>query len=296
MKNRPHFKKLNRFFMIQVAHTLWAFAAFTSSPAAAKTVDFRGQEITVEEGMVLVDVMVNGHGPFRMIVDTGAVSCVLKPESAKKVELVYDHRVALATLNGNAVVPGASNNVVQVGERSETKVDILITEIPQFSALRSKPDGVLGQAFLSRMPFLIDYRRKRILLGEEAAQDAERLPIAMTAAGTRERLIVPVVLEPGGKIWRLTLDSGASALIIECLDNCPKSAVTASSEQLKTYSGEQSISRSTFKRATIGRVAMPAIDGVIVNVVPPDDRDEGVLPTRLFSVVYVDNLNLRLAR
>jgi hypothetical protein len=262
--------------------------------ANARTIDPRGQGITIEDGMVLIDVIINGNGPFRMVVDTGAASCVLKPEAAKKAGLTYDHRTVLATLKGESVVLAASDNIVQIGERSESHVEVIVTEIPQFRALHSRADGVLGQSYLARTPFLIDYAHKRMLIGPDATRESDRLPVAIVAGGKAGRLVVPVVLEPGGRTWRLTLDSGASNTVMECRENCPRT-IPAASEHLLTYGGEQPASRGTFRRATLQGAAMPPIEAVIVNVTSPDGQDEGVLPTRLFSAVYVNNRTVKLA-
>jgi len=296
MNLTTHSRKSTNFFANLISSALLALM-IGSYPGVAncKTIDPKGQGITIEDGMVLIDVMVNGNGPFRMVVDTGAASCVLKPEAAKNAGLTYDHRTVLATLKGESVVLAASDNIIQVGERSEPHVDVIVTEIPQFRAIHSRADGVLGQSYLARMPFLIDYGQRRMLVGPEATRESERLPVAIVAGGKTGRLVVPVVLEPGGRAWRLTLDSGASNTVVECSENCPRTIRAAAPERLLTYGGEQSVSKGTFKRATLQGAAMPRIEAVIVNVTSPDGQDEGVLPTRLFSAVYVDNRTVKLA-
>ena len=263
--------------------------------AAASTGDSRGQVITVENGIVLVDVTVNQRGPFRMIVDTGAASCILRPAAARYAGLAFDHRTILAALGGETVVPAASNNVIQVGSRSESNVAVLTTELPQLRALHSKADGVLGQSFLSRTPYLIDYREKRLWFGAAATKRAKHLPVAVAAAGTSGRIVLPVVLEPGGRTWRLTLDSGASDIIVECREHCPNTRSKPSSERLITYAGEQTVLTSTFRGVRVGGVALPPMNALIVSLPSPDDQDEGVLPTRLFSAVYVDSQFVKLA-
>ena len=276
------------------ARALLVYAiACCSYVAPAHTGDSRGQAITVEDGIVLVDAMVNGRGPFRMVVDTGGAACILSPAAARKAGVVYDHRTILATLGGERPVPATSNSVIQVDGQREPGVELAVAEIPQFRALRSRSDGVLGQSFLSRTPYLIDYRKRRIWFGDAATQESNRLPLAMATGGMGGRIVVPVVLEPGGRTWRLTLDSGARHMVVECRAGCPDGRRT--SERLITYAGEHPISRSTFTRVRVGGIAMPTMDALIVNAAPPDNQDEGVLPTRWFSAVYVDSLTLKLA-
>jgi predicted aspartyl protease len=266
----------------------------TPCPGAANA-GSPGQVINVENGIVFVDVTVNGRGPFRMLVDTGADSCLLAPAAARKAGLVYDHRTVLATLGGESIKEAASKNLVEVGGRKESNVDIIATEVPHFQTLNSRADGVLGRSFLSRAPYLIDYRRKRIWLGEEATQQAERLPITVTPVHARGRTVLPVVLESGGATWRLTLDSGASHMVVECQQKCPHAGQARSDQRLITHVGEQPVSLRTLKHVQVGGMVMPEIVAIFANAAPPDDQDEGVLPTQWFSAVYVDNLTVRLA-
>jgi predicted aspartyl protease len=280
--------------MLNAGTFLTFMVGYTPCPAAAKT-GSHGVAIDEVNGIVFVNATVNGHGPFRMLVDTGADSCVLTLAAARKAELVYDHRTILATLGGESIKDAASKNLVQVGGRKESNVDIIAAEVPHFRALRTRADGVLGRSFLSRAPYLIDYRRKRIWLGEEATQQAERLPIAVTPVYAQGRTVLPVVLESGGATWRLTLDSGASHMVVACQQKCPPSSRAASGQRLITYTGEYPVSLATLKHVQIGGVAIHEIEAIFASVATPDDKDEGVLPTRWFSAVYVDNLTVRLA-
>jgi predicted aspartyl protease len=75
---------------VNIVQTIWKTSALLACAigcypgvAAVNMVDSRNQTITVEEGIVLVDVMMNGRGWFRMIVDTGAASCILNPAAAR---------------------------------------------------------------------------------------------------------------------------------------------------------------------------------------------------------------------
>jgi predicted aspartyl protease len=132
----------------------WTLAAVLPC-APCLSAENQGQKVTLREGYPFVDAQINGRGPFRLLVDTGAATSMLTEQAAKKAGLLLDHRDILTTLAGEKIVPGASKNMVQVGESTETAIDIDVTELWPVRQLDSKADGVLGQNFLGRAAYLI---------------------------------------------------------------------------------------------------------------------------------------------
>ncbi len=252
--------------------------------------------ILMRDGFPFINATINGHGPFRMLIDTGAASCMLTPNAARKAGLAYNHRVILTSLGGEKIIPAASNNRVEVGAGEESGVDIVVIELPQVRMLDGRADGVLGQSFLGRSAYLIDYRSKRLWRGDEAIERADRLPIAVTAGQLHGRTVLPVTLEPGGRPWRLTLDSGATNLVVECSERCPQVGEIQQSGRLVTYVGERSVSHGRLRHVEIGGVTLSPVDAVLVDSKAPDGEDDGVLPARWFSAVYVDGRVVRLAQ
>jgi predicted aspartyl protease len=255
----------------------------------------QGEKITLRDGFAFVSATINGHGPFRLLIDTGAVSCILTAEAAHEAGLVYDHRVILTTMSGEKIIAGASDNMVQVGAGQQSGVEIVVTELPEVRTLDSKADGVLGQSFFAGSAYLIDYKAKRLWLGEDAVERSKVLPVAVQAQRVRGRTVLPVMLGPGTQPWRLTLDSGASDLVVECSERCPPATGIQGDARLLTYLGERPVSRGKISRVEIGGVAMPSVQAVLVDSPSLDGQDEGVLPTRWFSAVYVDSSTVRLA-
>jgi len=255
-----------------------------------------GQKIFLRSGYAFVDATINGRGPFRMLIDTGAYSCMLTPDAARRAGLSLDHRTILTTLTGEKTVPGALHNLVQAGTNSESDVDILVTELAQLRQLDGKVDGVLGQSFLSRSAYLLDYHMKRLWLGDEAIAQAGRLPIAVASARSHGRTMLPVVLAPGGAPWRLTLDSGASHVVIACGDRCPGARGVQEGVLLTSYVGERTVPVGTLRYVEIGGVRMPPAEAVLVDSPALDGGDDGVLPTNWFSAVYANGDVVRLGR
>src|SRR6185369_13992495 len=130
------------------------------------------------DGYAFVQVSVNGQA-FRMLVDTGASSCALTPEAAQRAGLRYTHRVVVETPAGTRIVPAGEARMT-VGTAQAVDAEILVQSIDGVRKVDPGVDGVLGQSFLGRFPYLIDYKKKRLLIGPEADERSATLgePIA----------------------------------------------------------------------------------------------------------------------
>jgi hypothetical protein len=254
-----------------------------------------GETLTLRQGFPFVEVSINGQGPFRMLVDTGADASLLTLQAARRAGLEYDHRAILTTLAGEKIVAGASANMIQVGDVVESGLTILALDLPQVRALGGQADGVLGQSFLARNPYLLDYQKKKLWLGFEATEQAIHLPNAATALSSTGRTVLPVALDPDGRVWRLALDSGSTNLVVDCSARCPRAWGVERDSRLVTHTGEREVSRGTLRQVQLGDLGVPSADVVLLDGVARVGWDEGLLPTRWFSAFYVSGRTVRFA-
>lgn len=259
-------------------------------PAAAQ-----GAKVTLRQGFPFVDVMVNGQGPFHMLLDTGANASLLTPKAAQAAGLVFDHRVILTTLAGEKIVPGASGNTIEVAGEEEDGLQILALDLPEVRQLDHNADGVLGQSFLARNPYLLDYDRKLFWMGRRATELASALPNAVTATQSRGRVVLPVSLDPDGRVWQLALDSGSTNLIVDCSVRCPRAWGVERNGRVVTHAGERAVRRGTLRMVALGGSTMPTTDAVLLDGVAATGWGEGLLPTRWFSAFYVSQDVVRFA-
>jgi hypothetical protein len=247
-----------------------------------------GNSILIKDGYAFVNAMINGRGPFRMLIDTGTTTSLLDPAAAKAAGLKYDHRVILSTLGNDRPLPATSTAELQVGSTRAIGLEIVAASTTQLRKIDPKADGVLGQNFLGRSAYLIDYARKKLWLGDDAIRRADELPLVLSAEKANGLTILPVTLQAGHPSWRLTLDSGASNLIVKCNKGCPGIMNARSGERVMTLVGDRPVHSGTLMQVEVAGARISLVHALLVAAEPADRQDDGVIPSQWFSAVYVD--------
>ncbi len=245
---------------------------------------------------VFADVNINGAGPFRLLVDTGASSTSLSPEAAKAAGLEPEYAVELTTLAGETVVPAAFARSVSAGETSIQNVEVLIAAPDAIRTVERKADGVLGQSFLARTPWMIDYRNRRFVTGETAILLSRTFEEFACERAADSRLVLPVTI--GKATFRLALDSGASVLVLHCGAECPRLDRAETSRQILTNTGEARVTVGRLREIAAGPAALKSADAVLIERPPSAPTMHGVVPANWFKAVFADpqSSTIRLAR
>jgi predicted aspartyl protease len=174
---------------------------------AVSTVNFK----LLEGYMIVIPVTVNGAGPYEFLLDTGTNTTLVSMEFASSMRLRPIDRIELVTVAGSQIIPRAWLQSVAVGAKSATELEALISDLREARAVKPGICGVLGQNFLSRFSYLINYRERRIEFEDEDEMEKSlrgaRLPIEWNEGRA--------LITPDGKArLRLVLDSGAPAVIL----------------------------------------------------------------------------------
>ncbi len=113
-------------------------------------------------GRIVVPVMINGQGPFRFIVDTGASHSVVSPALAARLGLTPTVEAAILVngITGTSQVPGVTIEKLQAGDLSIENTDFPVVWAP----LMGGADGILGAAGLSAQRLLVDFDRNKVVL------------------------------------------------------------------------------------------------------------------------------------
>jgi len=244
-----------------------------------------GERVVLVNGFALVNAYLNHSGPFLFFIDTGATSSAVSPAAARHAGVRPDHRVALSAAGGDRIVPAAAGASIRIGQSSADQVELLILSLDTLRAVDPRIQGIIGQNFLSRFPCLLDYRERRLWLGEEAVRRAENLPDRISAETAAGRIVVPVTIE-SGKPLRLVLDSGASDLTLSCGDRCPPLVTSEHDGQLHSNTGSRDVRRGILPAIQVGAIRILRPKVALLERAPTASED-GLLPAHLFAAIYL---------
>lgn len=158
-------------------------------------------------GRVVVPVMVNGRGPFRFIVDTGASHSTISPGLVHALGLTPSQvpSIVLDGITGSAQVSAVTIDKLQAGALSVSATAMPIVWAPVMAGA----DGILGAAGLTDQSLLVDFQHNRVVIsGEvEPAWRAESMRIhgvritdGLITLDTRVGAVrVPAVLDTGSE-------------------------------------------------------------------------------------------------
>ncbi len=160
-------------------------------------------------GRIWAPVLVNGKGPFRLVLDTGASHSALTARVAQKIGIVIDpsHTVMLRGATGSAEVPFVPVETLEYG-------DLLVEprRLPIVPDALGGAEGVLGTDGLAGKRIHISFRKDSITImrskNERAAFGYSVIPVKFM----RGRLLV-VDAYLGGVPVKAVIDTGGQATL-----------------------------------------------------------------------------------
>lgn len=136
---------------------------------------------------MLASVTVNGQGPFKFLVDTGANRSAIHTGLAEQLKLPAGPNVRLHTVIGARLRPTAIIDQLQVGARALRRV-----RAPTLSITGMSADGILGVDWLKGSRLTFDFREKRLDISSSRGE-----AMGVMSYGDRSGIEVPARLRSG---------------------------------------------------------------------------------------------------
>jgi hypothetical protein len=231
-------------------------------------------KMQVRDGHPVVDgVYVNGHGPYRFLVDTGTNVDLIETSLAQSIGLTATYWTELASSTGVTVVPGSKEIEVSLDSVKTERQEFLFMRLP-FHDRWPDIQGTLGQAFLWQLDYTLDLRGKRLVFGKPDSTGT-RVPFRMING----RMAVST------NAGELVLDSGAERLVLFGVK--PDPGFTDQGE-MRTSTGSGKIGMVSGRLLTIAGRKIRRGDAVAI---PNRNEPEidGLMPLSLFKTIYVCN-------
>ena len=260
------------------------FAGVESASGAGPRDESRVKVRMIAGRFVTVPVTVNGTGPYRFLLDTGATSTMLDPALVVRLRL-----------------PAAGSAVEQTATRSEATVlvraslalggvtcldlAVIASPLDAVQALEPAIVGVLGQDLLRTANWWLDYEGGQLVADAEGRYLSRDLGEAVPVHWHSNRPAVDARL-PGRGSLRLVLDSAASSALLfrEVMDS-----EDAGWARLTTHDGQATTRQVVLGPIQLGGLEVPPFPAAMLASAPSERPEDGLLPTGLFTGVYFDN-------
>jgi predicted aspartyl protease len=160
-------------------------------------------------GRIWAPVRIDGKGPFRLVLDTGASHSAITSRVANRIDdaTVQTVNVLLHGVTGSAIVPALKVRSMEVG-------DMLIepTTLPIVADAFGGAEGVLGREGLMDKRIFADFGGDKLTIarshGQRAPQGYRVVPLKLTAAG-----LLATDVRIGAVRVRAIIDTGAQQTV-----------------------------------------------------------------------------------
>jgi predicted aspartyl protease len=262
---------------------LLLFAPFA---ALARAVTAQHMPLTLlTDGTVALTLTVDGTGPFRFLLDTGSAGTVVSDDLARRLGAPAVARAEMTTVAG--IQEGVVVRLGRIGVGPHAVDGLLAGVVPaaRLAAATEPLDGVLGQDFLARFDYTIDYQRGRLEWDDAAGPPpaGTRLPLEPVAG----RFLVPLSQSDGATL-RVVPDSGASGLVVYERPAGPRLPVLMTGRRMRvdTLTGRRFARSGTLVELRVGTMTLRRSP---VTVLTRDDWQpafgDALLPLNLFGRV-----------
>jgi predicted aspartyl protease len=201
-------------------------------------------------GRIWAPVEINGQGPFRLVLDTGASHSAITAKVAEMLGIVveYPGTTVMRGTTGTATVPSVPVESLEVGE-------LLIEprRLPIVPDALGGAEGILGTEGLAGKRIHIDFRHDRITIMRSRNEKAATGFVTVPVKFMRGRLLV-VNAYLGGVRTKAIIDTGGQAT----LGNVALRDALARHRSRVTSTPDE-VTGATLDVQTGGRIATPAI-------------------------------------
>jgi predicted aspartyl protease len=244
------------------------------------------------QGGLVVAVEINGTGPHRMVLDTGANHSSISEELAGALNAVPVARAIVSTPAGDRerLVVRIDRFAVGTIVGAGTAAVVPASEL----RLAGEVAGVLGQDLLAHLRYTIDYQRRRIVWDDPGPNG--RRTIAVLPMAFRDG--IPVVEVPqGGSMLRLIADTGAGGLVLfdGAGDDLPPMTPDGGFVRVDTFHGTATATSVRVDRFRVGASTYRDYPAVLLpRTLSPAHLANGLLPLHIFDRVTFDGPGGRL--
>ena len=155
-----------------------------------------------------VDVAVQGHGPYRFLIDTGSQRTVVSTADAGNLGLTLGPRVRIVGMAGRDQVDTAQLDSLDIGRQSFYGLTVPLLEDRHIGA-----DGIIGTDSLQHQRVLLDFAKNTITIGERQELGGNRGYDIVVRARRRSGRLIMTNADIDGIRVNVVVDTGSSITV-----------------------------------------------------------------------------------
>jgi hypothetical protein len=215
-------------------HTRYCFAlalvAAVSARAAAQPKSITVPFDTIKTQHMVVDVKINGKGPYRLIFDTGAPDSLVNTKLAKEAGILpKNFNPSPFALFGSPDQLKHKIKTLDFGDLKAEELSVMVLDHPlvaAFSNVLGPIDGIVGSTFFARYKMTIDYQKKEMTFTPNdyhppnAMDNMMKMLFASKKERDKVRMLVPGALF-GFRVNKEAKDEDPGVTVKEVLEDSP---------------------------------------------------------------------------
>ena len=237
------------------------------------------------QGAVIVPVMLNGQGPFMMMLDTGASHSAITEDTAAAIDARPVARATVITTTGEMLRTIVAIDRLSIGSIAADHVLPSVVPAGAFGE-DGRIHGLIGQDVLAQQRYTLDFKR-RAVEWHDAAPKARGTALALTFEHGR----FLVSLRQQRTTLRLVPDSGAGAFVVYEFagQSSFDIAETGRTAELASADGHVAARHVRLRELRLGDLTIRNLAAVAISRsgYHPAEGD-GLLPLHLFERVTFD--------
>jgi hypothetical protein len=249
-------------------------------------------------GVPLVEVYVDGAGPYPFVLDTGATVTMVTGQLLQALNIAPMRSEVIASSFGESRQQRVSPRSLAVAGLRADNIEIDMLDAGQLGVLEGHAQGILGENFLKHFDVLIDNDRHTLTLDRtnSLAQSlaGERLQLSLgnrSSEGlTPDRLIValraPSLVE---RSMLFLVDSGTNTAIVYPLKNETLFSRGVASGRIESLNRNQTCRLARTPLAIGSQTYRQVMIAICENMTHNDIDNDGLLPTRLFRRLFISH-------
>jgi hypothetical protein len=183
---------------------------------------------TIKTQHMVVEVKINGKGPYKLIFDTGAPDSLINNKIAKEADVFPKTRkpagFALFGAQGQFKI-----KALEAGNLKAENLSVMVVDHPTVAAISDAAgpiEGIVGFTFFARYKMTIDYQKKEMTFVANDYKPADTMQAIMKLMlGSRSERDKPKVLAPGAlfgfRVDKSSGDEEAGVEVTEVLEGSP---------------------------------------------------------------------------